>query len=96
MWKGWFFEVSPETQASRTSANEEVLADYIYSKVIYQAGNLTVIYSSSICPICVVIFTFFNIYFSHKGVDFESKPMVILCACNLPNPLEVDYDKILS
>ncbi|CAG8545146.1 12996_t:CDS:2 [Funneliformis caledonium] len=66
MWKRWF-KGSPEHRASRTSADEEALADYVYSKVIYQAG-----------------------------VDFESKPMVILCACNLPDPTEVDYDKILS
>ncbi|CAG8452106.1 8016_t:CDS:2 [Ambispora leptoticha] len=30
------------------------------------------------------------------GVDFESKPLVVVCACNLPDPNEVDYDKILS
>ncbi|CAB4431151.1 RhoGAP-domain-containing protein [Rhizophagus irregularis] len=65
MW--WFYNSSPEPQASRTSADEEALADYIYSKVIYQAG-----------------------------VDFESKPMVIICASNLPDPIEVDYDRILS
>lgn len=67
MWKRWFYGSPPEPQASRTSADEEALADYIYSKVIYQAG-----------------------------VDFESKPMVIVCACNLPDPLEVEYDRILS
>ncbi|KAG9325599.1 hypothetical protein KVV02_004901 [Mortierella alpina] len=29
------------------------------------------------------------------GVDFESRPMVVLCACNLPDPAVVDYDTIL-
>ncbi|CAG8661628.1 9231_t:CDS:2, partial [Scutellospora calospora] len=29
-------------------------------------------------------------------VDFESKPMVVICACNMPNPADVDYDRILS
>ncbi|KAH7049721.1 Rho GTPase activation protein [Linnemannia elongata] len=29
------------------------------------------------------------------GVDYESRPMVILCACNLPDPSKVDYDTIL-
>ncbi|CAI2184668.1 12792_t:CDS:2 [Funneliformis geosporum] len=65
MWNRWF-KSSPEHQASRTSAEEEALADYVYSKVIYQAG-----------------------------VDFESKPMVILCACNLPDPIESDYTVVL-
>nr|CAG8551265.1 15293_t:CDS:2 [Entrophospora candida] len=69
MWK-YFFRVSPELrqqQVSRTSLDEEALAEYVYSKIIYQAG-----------------------------VDFESKPMVIICACNLPDPAEVGYDRILS
>ncbi|RKP38617.1 Rho GTPase activation protein, partial [Dimargaris cristalligena] len=30
------------------------------------------------------------------GVDFESKPMLVFCACNFPSPKEVDYDKMLS
>ncbi|KAI8324495.1 RhoGAP-domain-containing protein, partial [Martensiomyces pterosporus] len=30
------------------------------------------------------------------GVDFESKPMVVFCACNLPNPKVVDYDRLLN
>ncbi|KAJ1960576.1 hypothetical protein GGI12_003726 [Dipsacomyces acuminosporus] len=30
------------------------------------------------------------------GVDFESKPMVVFCACNLPNPQMVDYDRLLN
>ncbi|KAK3829692.1 MAG: Rho GTPase activation protein [Linnemannia gamsii] len=29
------------------------------------------------------------------GVDYESRPMVVLCACNLPDPSLVDYDTIL-
>ncbi|KAF8937377.1 Rho GTPase activation protein [Dissophora ornata] len=29
------------------------------------------------------------------GVDFESRPMVVICACNLPDPAVVDYDLIL-
>ena len=29
------------------------------------------------------------------GVDYESRPMVVLCACNLPDPSFVDYDTIL-
>ncbi|GJJ68354.1 hypothetical protein EMPS_00700 [Entomortierella parvispora] len=29
------------------------------------------------------------------GVDYESRPMVVLCACNLPDPKLVDYDTIL-
>ncbi|KFH69638.1 hypothetical protein MVEG_04444 [Podila verticillata NRRL 6337] len=29
------------------------------------------------------------------GVDYESRPMVVLCACNLPDPSKVDYDVIL-
>ncbi|KAG0244392.1 hypothetical protein BGX31_009221 [Mortierella sp. GBA43] len=29
------------------------------------------------------------------GVDFESRPMVVICACNLPDPNVVDYDTIL-
>ncbi|CAG8545036.1 8158_t:CDS:2 [Acaulospora morrowiae] len=58
---------SSRPQASKTSVDEEALAEYVYSKVIYQAG-----------------------------VDFESKPMVVVCACNLPNPSEFDYDKILA
>ncbi|CAG8444995.1 10292_t:CDS:2 [Diversispora eburnea] len=66
-----FAKPSPELklkyQSSRTSVDEEALADYVYSKVIYQAG-----------------------------VDFESKPMVIICACNLPDPKEVDYNRILE
>ncbi|KAF9346132.1 hypothetical protein BGX34_004161, partial [Mortierella sp. NVP85] len=28
-------------------------------------------------------------------VDFESRPMVVICACNLPDPNVVDYDTIL-
>ncbi|KAF0447231.1 Rho GTPase activation protein [Gigaspora margarita] len=67
MWKRWSFKPHSEPQALRTSADEEALAEYVYSKVIYQAG-----------------------------VDFESKPMVVICACNLPNPADVDYDRILS
>ncbi|ORX94581.1 RhoGAP-domain-containing protein [Basidiobolus meristosporus CBS 931.73] len=31
-----------------------------------------------------------------SGVDLESKPMLVFCACNLPNPKEMDYDQILS
>ncbi|KAF9425011.1 hypothetical protein BGZ94_007926 [Podila epigama] len=30
-----------------------------------------------------------------SGVDYESRPMVVLCACNLPDPAKVDYDVIL-
>lgn len=30
------------------------------------------------------------------GVDFESKPMVVFCACNLPSPKDVDYDRLLN
>ncbi|KAG0367986.1 Rho GTPase activation protein [Gamsiella multidivaricata] len=30
------------------------------------------------------------------GVDFESRPMVVICACNLPDPNVIDYDTILS
>ncbi|KAG0350968.1 hypothetical protein BG005_009518 [Podila minutissima] len=29
------------------------------------------------------------------GVDYEARPMVVLCACNLPDPSKVDYDVIL-
>ncbi|ORY97094.1 Rho GTPase activation protein [Lobosporangium transversale] len=29
------------------------------------------------------------------GVDYESRPMVVICACNLPDPAVVDYDTIL-
>ncbi|CAG8748096.1 31555_t:CDS:2, partial [Racocetra persica] len=67
MWKRWSFKPNSEPPVLRTSADEEALAEYVYSKVIYQAG-----------------------------VDFESKPMVVICACNLPNPADVNYDRILS
>ncbi|KAJ1970232.1 hypothetical protein IWQ62_000059 [Dispira parvispora] len=30
------------------------------------------------------------------GVDCESKPMLVFCACNFPSPQEVDYDKVLN
>ncbi|ORX71671.1 RhoGAP-domain-containing protein, partial [Linderina pennispora] len=30
------------------------------------------------------------------GVDFESRPMLVFCACNLPNPQVVDYDRLLN
>ncbi|KAJ2157541.1 hypothetical protein GGF46_004430 [Coemansia sp. RSA 552] len=30
------------------------------------------------------------------GVDYESKPMVVFCACNLPDPRQVDYDRLLN
>ncbi|KAJ2657756.1 hypothetical protein IWW48_004363 [Coemansia sp. RSA 1200] len=30
------------------------------------------------------------------GVDFESKPMVVFCACNLPSAKDVDYDRMLN
>ncbi|KAJ1739825.1 hypothetical protein LPJ78_004270 [Coemansia sp. RSA 989] len=30
------------------------------------------------------------------GVDYESKPMLVFCACNMPNPKQVDYDRLLN
>ncbi|KAJ2704688.1 hypothetical protein FB645_003053 [Coemansia sp. IMI 203386] len=36
-----------------------------------------------------------NVIFQ-AGVDFESKPMVVFCACSLPSPREVDYDRLLN
>ncbi|PIA18786.1 RhoGAP-domain-containing protein [Coemansia reversa NRRL 1564] len=36
-----------------------------------------------------------NVIFQ-AGVDYESKPMVVFCACNLPSPKEVDYDRLLN
>ncbi|KAJ2723250.1 hypothetical protein GGI07_002752 [Coemansia sp. Benny D115] len=36
-----------------------------------------------------------NVIFQ-AGVDFESKPMVVFCACSLPSPQEVDYDRMLN
>lgn len=52
MW--WFYNSSPEPQASRTSADEEALADYIYSKVIYQAGIIKLF--TFINTICVYVY----------------------------------------
>ncbi|CAG8492172.1 1376_t:CDS:2 [Paraglomus occultum] len=67
MWKNWFDKHYTELTPASSQFDEEALADYVNTKVIYQAG-----------------------------VDFESKPMVVICACNLPNPKDVDYDKILG
>ncbi|KAJ1888552.1 hypothetical protein LPJ66_008515 [Kickxella alabastrina] len=36
-----------------------------------------------------------NVIFQ-AGVDFESKPIVVFCACSLPSPREVDYDRLLN
>ncbi|KAJ1779220.1 hypothetical protein LPJ54_001094 [Coemansia sp. RSA 1824] len=36
-----------------------------------------------------------NIIFQ-AGVDFESKPMLVFCACSLPSPNEVDYERLLN
>ncbi|KAJ1724426.1 hypothetical protein LPJ53_001326 [Coemansia erecta] len=36
-----------------------------------------------------------NVIFQ-AGVDFESKPMVVFCACSLPSPRDVDYDRLLN
>ncbi|KAK9710779.1 hypothetical protein K7432_008224 [Basidiobolus ranarum] len=30
-----------------------------------------------------------------SGVDLESKPLLVFCACNLPNPKDTDYDQML-
>ncbi|KAJ2709203.1 hypothetical protein H4R19_004370 [Coemansia spiralis] len=30
------------------------------------------------------------------GVDFESKPMVVFCACKLPSAQTVDYERLLN
>ncbi|KAJ1731967.1 hypothetical protein LPJ61_002273 [Coemansia biformis] len=30
------------------------------------------------------------------GVDFESKPMVVFCACKLPSAQSVDYERLLN
>ncbi|KAJ2757577.1 hypothetical protein IWQ57_007057, partial [Coemansia nantahalensis] len=30
------------------------------------------------------------------GVDFESKPMVVFCACKLPSAQAVDYERLLN
>ncbi|KAJ2348156.1 hypothetical protein GGF43_004616, partial [Coemansia sp. RSA 2618] len=30
------------------------------------------------------------------GVDYESKPMVVFCACQLPSTQDVDYDRLLN
>ncbi|KAG9295652.1 hypothetical protein G9A89_002970 [Geosiphon pyriformis] len=75
MWRR-FFQKSSEENSIRAlqqqniqhiSAEDEALADYVDTKIIYQAG-----------------------------VDFESKPMVVISACNFPDPSEVDYNRILS
>mgnify|MGYP000642702484 FL=1 len=30
------------------------------------------------------------------GLDYETRPMVVLAACNLPDPKEVDYDSLFE
>ncbi|KAJ2841405.1 hypothetical protein IWW36_006269, partial [Coemansia brasiliensis] len=36
-----------------------------------------------------------NVIFQ-AGVDYESKPMLVFCACNMPDPKQVDYDRLLN
>ncbi|KAJ2071461.1 hypothetical protein GGI16_009164, partial [Coemansia sp. S142-1] len=36
-----------------------------------------------------------NIIFQ-AGVDFESRPMVVVSACGLPSPSDVDYERLLT
>ncbi|KAJ2730184.1 hypothetical protein IW152_005362 [Coemansia sp. BCRC 34962] len=36
-----------------------------------------------------------NIIFQ-AGVDFESRPMVVVSACGLPSPADVDYERLLT
>ncbi|KAJ1678134.1 hypothetical protein EV182_004701, partial [Spiromyces aspiralis] len=48
-------------------ADSSSLADYVYRKLIYQAG-----------------------------VDFESRPMLIFAACNLPDPKVISYNHIFE
>ncbi|CAG8437320.1 3438_t:CDS:2 [Ambispora gerdemannii] len=79
MWKRMFHISDNENETGRAffqhrhhrqnsvMSEDEALADYVDTKIIYQAG-----------------------------VDFESKPLVVVCACNLPDPNEVNYDKILN
>ncbi|KAF9577658.1 hypothetical protein BGW38_007002, partial [Lunasporangiospora selenospora] len=53
--------------------------------IIYRAGKLLLSFPPSIIPSSSML----------PRVDYESRPIVVLCACNLPDPAVVNYDTIL-
>jgi hypothetical protein len=56
--------------------------------IIYEAGKVP--------PVCPIFYIRLDFSPSSLGLDSESRPILILCANNLPNTDTINYDLILA